>query len=180
MKQITTIIIAVIIGLFVVTGVSMYFSYNNQEISLRNEATAQRGKIEGVHDKMWKTISQQAQISEQYAASFDSIYNHIMSERYSSTDGSLMKWITEANPQFDSSLYKNIMESVEVLRTEFQKSQERMLDIVREHKDLCNKYPGKWFISNTAEIEYTVISSTKSKVIMDTGLDNDVNVFDKK
>lgn len=180
MKQITIIIIAVIIGLFVVSGVSMYFSYNNQEISLRNEAEAQRGKIEGVHDKMWKTISQQAQISEQYAASFDSIYNHIMSERYSSNDGSLMKWITEANPQFDSSLYKNIMESVEVLRTEFQKSQERMIDIIREHKDLCNKYPSKWFISNTSEIEYTVISSTKSKVIMDTGLDNDVNVFDKK
>ncbi|WP_254556859.1 hypothetical protein, partial [Salmonella enterica] len=69
-----------------------------------------------------------------------------MSERYDANDGSLMKWITEANPQFDASLYKNIMQSVEVLRTEFQKNQERMLDIVREHRDLCARYPGKWFI----------------------------------
>lgn len=179
MKKIAIIIVSVIIGIFVISGVSMYFSYNNQEISLRNEAEAQRGKIEGVHDKMWKTIAQQAQISDKYAQSFDSIYTHIMSERYDANDGLLMKWITEANPQFDSSLYKNIMESVEVLRSEFQKSQERMLDIVREHKDLCARYPGRWFISNTSDIEYTVVSSSKSKAVMETGIDNDVDVFKK-
>ena len=123
MKKIVIVIIAVIIGIFVISGISMYFTYNNQEISLRNEAEAQRGKIEGCHDKMWKVIAQQAQISDKYASDFDKIYTHIMSERYDANDGSLMKWITEANPQFDASLYKNSMQSVEVLRTEFQKNQ---------------------------------------------------------
>ena len=33
----------------------MYFSYNNREIALRKEAEAQKGKIETVHDTMWKT-----------------------------------------------------------------------------------------------------------------------------
>ena len=105
MKKIAIVIIAAILGIFVISGISMYFSYNNQEISLRNEAEAQRGKIEGLHDKMWKVISQKAQISQEYASSFDQIYTHIMSERYDAGDGSLMKWITEANPQFDSSSY---------------------------------------------------------------------------
>ena len=177
MKKIVIVIIAVIIGIFVISGISMYFTYNNQEISLRNEAEAQRGKIEGCHDKMWKVIAQQAQISDKYASDFDKIYTHIMSERYDANDGSLMKWITEANPQFDASLYKNIMQSVEVLRTEFQKNQERMLDIVREHRDLCARYPGKWFISNTADIEYTIVSSGRSKTVMSTGLDDDIDVF---
>lgn len=179
MKKIVIVIIAVIIGIFVISGVSMYFTYNNQEISLRNEAEAQRGKIEGVHDKLWKVIAQQAQISDKYASDFDKIYTHIMSERYDANDGSLMKWITEANPQFDASLYKNIMQSVEVLRTEFQKNQERMLDIVREHRDLCAHYPGKWFISNTADIEYTIVSSGRSKTVMNTGLDDNIDVFKK-
>ena len=40
------LVFAIIIG----TLVAGYFSYNNREISLRQQAEAQRGKIEGVHD----------------------------------------------------------------------------------------------------------------------------------
>ena len=51
MKKILIVIIATILGISVISGISLYFSYNNHEISLRNEAEAQRGKIEGLHDK---------------------------------------------------------------------------------------------------------------------------------
>lgn len=90
-----------------------------------------------------------------------------------------MKWITESNPSFDTSLYKDLMQSIEAQREEFQTSQERMLDIIREHEILISKYPSKWFISNDASIEYTVISSTKSKQTMETGLDDDIELFKK-
>jgi len=60
-KSGTSKIVWLIVALFVVTALSvcasMYFSYNNQEISLRKQAEAQRGKVEGVFDTMWKTIS---------------------------------------------------------------------------------------------------------------------------
>lgn len=173
-------IIGGIIGVLVMALVGMYFSYNNREIALRNESVAQRDKIEGVHDKMWKVIQQKANVSSEYAQSFDSIYTHIMSGRYDGNgDGSLMKWITESNPQFDASLYKDLSQTIEVLRTEFQKAQERMLDIIREHKTLCSTYPSCWFISNGTPIEYTVVSSTKSKLVMDSGLDDDIDIFKK-
>ena len=171
------LIVILVIGIAWLAG--SYFSYNNKEVALRTESEAQKGKIEGVHDKMWKIIQQKAQVSNEYAQSFDSIYTHIISGRYDKGDGSLMKWITEANPQFDTSLYKDLAQSIEVFRTEFQHSQERMLDIVREHKTLCSTYPGKWFISNTTPIEYTVVSSTCSKDVMNTGLDDDVDLFKK-
>ena len=148
MKRTTLIIgliVVLVIGIAWLSG--SYFSYNNKEVALRTEADAQKGKIEGVHDKMWKVIQQKAQVSGEYAESFDSIYTHIISGRYDKGDGSLMKWITEANPQFDSSLYKDLSQSIEIFRTEFQHAQERMLDIIREHKTLCSTYPGKWFIS---------------------------------
>ena len=171
------VIIIVVLGIF--TGVGAYISYNNTEVSLRNEADAQRGVIEGTHDKMWKVISQKAEISDQYASKFDTIYQHIISGRYSSGDGTLMKWIKESNPQFDSSMYKDLMQSVEILRSEFLTAQERMLDIQREHKNLCEQIPSKFFISNSSPIEYTMVTSTKSKEVMKTGIDDDTDLFKK-
>ena len=178
MKKVILISILVIFCCGVFTVVGGYFSYNNKEITLRTQAEAQRGKIEGVHDKMWKVLQQKAQVTSEYKDAFNEIYPAIMEGRYSGqNDGSLMKWVTEQNPNFDTSLYKDLMQSIELLRTEFQKNQERMLDIKREHSTLCTTYPGRWFISNTSEIEYVVISSTKSKAVMDTSIDDDVKLF---
>ena len=53
-----TLIAIIVIAVVVITLVGMYISYNNKEIALRKEAEAQRGKIESVHDKMWKTIQE--------------------------------------------------------------------------------------------------------------------------
>ena len=176
-------VVWLIIGLFVVVlgiaSLSMYFSYNNEEVALRKQAEAQRCKVEGVFDTMWKTISQQAQVSNEYKDAFKEIYPDLIAGRYSQGDGSLMKWIQEANPEFDASLYKHLMQTIEVQRIQFQKSQERMLDLIREHETLCETYPSKWFISNKTPIEYTVISSTKSKMTMETGIDDDVELFKK-
>ena len=178
MKKIILIALLVILGCGAATFAGMYFSYNNKEIALRAKAEAQVGKIEGVHDKMWKVIQQKAQVTTEYKDAFAKIYPDIISGRYSGEgDGSLMKWVTESNPNFDTSLYTDLMQSIEILRSEFQRNQETMLDLVREHKTLCTTYPGRWFISNTMEIEYTVISSTKSKVVMETGIDDDVKLF---
>lgn len=177
MGKIIGVCIAVLVLLSGVIGFSMYFSYNNQDAKFRAQAEAQRGKIEGVHDKMWKTLQQKAQVSNEYKDAFSEIYPALIEGRYSQGDGSLMKWITEANPTFDTSLYKDLMQSIELNREEFRKTQERMLDILREHNVLITTVPSKWFIKNKEPIEYTVISSTRSKVVMETGLDDDVNLF---
>ena len=82
MKKIILISLAVIllIGVGICTG--CYFSYNNKEITLRTQAEAQRGKVEGVHDKMWKVLQQKAQVSNEYKDAFTEIYPAIMEGRY--------------------------------------------------------------------------------------------------
>ena len=170
-----TSIVLIIVAAFIAIIVGMYFSYNNKEVSLRNQSDAQIGKIEGVYDKMWKVIQQKAQVTSEYKDAFKEIYPELISGRYSGE--SMMKWIQESNPEFDASLYKDLMQSIEILRTEFQHAQEKELDIIREHENLCSTYPGKWFVSRKEPIEYTIISSTKSKETMETGLDDDINVF---
>jgi hypothetical protein len=177
MNKIIGIVVAIVIAVFGLTTLTMYFTYNNKDAKLRAQAEAQRGKIESVHDKMWKVLQQKAQVSNEYKDAFSEIYPALIEGRYSQGDGSLMKWIQEANPNFDTSLYKDLMQSIEIQRTEFQKVQERMLDIIREHNVLLTTVPSKWFISNDEPIEYTVISSTRSKTVMETGLDDDVSLF---
>lgn len=178
MKKIITISTTVIVVLLATVLAITYFSINNKEINLRKQAIAQEDKIEVVYDKVWKTIQQKAQISNEYRDAFSEIYPEIMENRYGGDEGgTLMKWITESNPNFDTSLYKDLSQSIEVLRTEFQKNQERMLDIIREHSSLCERYPSRWFVKNKEKIEYTVISSTKSKTVMATGIDDNVDLF---
>ena len=178
-KKITLLIATAIIALFVIITTSMYFSYNNQEVSLRKDSEAQRSKVEGVYDKMWKILQEKASVTGEYKDAFASIYPKLIAGRYSQGDGSLMKWIKESNPNFDTSLYKDLMASIEAQRECFQTSQERMIDIIREHETLCNTYPSKWFISNDSEIKYTVISSTATKQVVATGKDDNVDLFHK-
>lgn len=172
------IIIAVVVVAIVL--IAMYFSYNNKEIALRKEAEAQRGKIESVHDKMWKVIKQKANVTEQYRDMFEKVYPDIIAGRYSGEGAMAMKWIQEANPQIDATLYKDLMQAIEIQREHLNTAQTRMLDVIREREALIESYPSRWFISNKSKIDYEVISSTRTKTVMDTGLDDDIEMFSKR
>ena len=117
-----TLIAIIVIAVVVITLVGMYISYNNKEIALRKEAEAQRGKIESVHDKMWKTIQQKAGVTDQYRETFEKIYPDLISGRYAN-DESAMKWVQESNPDFDTSLYRDLMQAIEVQRSHFNTAQ---------------------------------------------------------
>lgn len=160
--------------------IGMYIKYNNEEVSLRKEAEAQKGKVETVHDTMWKVIKQKAGVTEEYRDTFEKVFPEIISGRYSQGDGSTMKWIQESNPEFDTSLYKDLMQAIEVQRMYFNQAQTRMLDIIRQRETLIELIPAKFFISNKSKIDYTIISSTSTKTVVQTGIDDDVDLFKKK
>ena len=172
-------VIALIVSV-VVIGFGMYVNYNNREVNLRNLAEAQRGNIENVYDKTWKILQQKAQVTDEYKEAFREIYPQLIEGRYSQGDGSLMKWIQESNPNFDTSLYKDLMNSIEVERTYFASEQKKMLDIIRQHNTLRQSIPSGWFVGSRPQIEYTVISSSKAKNVMEVGEDNDIDLFNRK
>ena len=149
----------------------MYFAYNNKEIALRKESEAQRGKIETVRDRMFQIIREQANVSSEYRDAFNEIYPKIIEGRYRD-GGNLMKWIQEANPQFDTSLYQTVSNSIEVQRTSFATVQNRMLDIINQRATLIESYPSRWFINNKSVISYTPISTSSTKSVIATGIDD--------
>ena len=159
------------VGILLAALVFAYFVLNNQEISLRKAAEAQHKVIESVHDTMWKVIKEKANVSEKYRETFESIYPEIIAGRYK--DSKDMLWIKEDNPDFDVSLYADLMQAIEVQRMLFSESQKRMVDIVREHDTLINSIPHKWLISNRTPIDYVVISSGKTKDVMVSRVDDE-------
>ncbi len=155
----------------IVIVIAMYFSYNNKEISLRKESEAQRGKIETVRDRMFQILREQANVSTEYREAFEEIYPKIIEGRYKN-GGELMKWIQEANPHFDTSLYQTLNNSIEVQRTAFTSTQNRMLDIINQRATLIEQMPSCWFIKNKSVIDYTPISTSDTKAVMASGIDD--------
>ena len=166
----TTIVILSILAVIIVI-VAMYFSYNNKEIALRKESEAQRGKIETVRDRMFQIIREQANVSSEYREAFNEIYPKIIEGRYKD-GGQLMKWIQEANPTFDTSLYQKLSNSIEVQRTAFTSTQNRMLDIINQRASLIEQMPSCWFIKNKSEIEYSPITTSATKAVIAEGIDD--------
>jgi len=170
-----------IIGLVVLIAAgiwgAMYVNYSNQERRLVNLAGAQVQANAAIFDKVWKIISQKAQVSEKYKDSFEAIYTKIMKARYSSKDGTLMKWIQEQNPNFDSSIYTNLMDTIQGQREEFAQVQIKLRDIKREHDNLRTLFPSSLFVGKRPELKVTIVTSDQTEEIFKTGKENNVKVF---
>lgn len=176
------VIVLIIVGLITLSGIVALvgISASNKEISLRSKITAQTQNCEAYYDKLWKILSQKAQVADQYKSAFKDIYSNLMEGRYSSrgsSDGSLMKFIKESNPNFDPSLYKDLMNSIEAERTGFFLEQKKLIDLSNEHRILLRSFPSSLFIGDRPDITIKVISSDKTKSVMSTGEENDVSLF---
>lgn len=171
-----TVVFIIVLACLAIILLGLYFHYNNREVTLRKAADAQNKNIAGIHDAMWKIIKEKAGVAENYRATFEKVYPELINGRYAS-DGSSMKWIQESNPDFDTSLYKDLMLAIEAQRIYFQKAQQRMLDIIRERETLINAMPAKFFITNKKTIEYIVIASDKTNEVMQSRIDNETLNF---
>jgi hypothetical protein len=158
----------------------MYISLNNKDVQLREKYKAQSKITEAYFDKMWRVLKEQASVKDDYKESFKDIYTEIIAGRYEKGDGSLMKFIKESNPNFDVSIYKNLIAEISIQREGFLSEQSTLIDIRREHSSFIKLTPNKWFISNTEELpEVKIIESSNTKKVFETGID-DTDIFSKK
>ena len=169
-------------GVVAVALIAIYFTLSitisNTEIKKYNFCKAKEKEAANVYDDVWKTISQVAQVSEDYRTSFDSIYSHIMSDRYSANDGSLMKWIKESNPKFETTLYLDLANTIESKRGEFKNTQSILIDVVRDYNTFIAQFPNRLFLDKEP-LEVKLILSTRTNKAVETGVDDDVKLFNK-
>jgi hypothetical protein len=180
----TAIVLSVLLGSVVVAGgmgFMTYIEYSNSEVKLRAQAKAQQKNLENVFDNTWKIISQQAQVAESYKDAFAKIYPDIMQGRYGNArGGSLLSFVTEANPTFEVKLYDRLQVSIEAQRTNFTNEQTKLIDIKREHDVLRTTIPASWFIGSRPELDIVIVTSTKTDNAFKSGKDDDTDIFKPK
>lgn len=156
----------------------MSIQYNNRDAMLRNSFVAKESDREVIYDETWKTIKQIAQVSDKYSKDFKEIYPELIAGRYGNArGGSLLSFITESNPTFDTSLYAKLTNVIEAKRSEFTNVQEELIDVKREHDNLLTMFPGSFFVRNQTRLKIILVSSDKSKETVTTGIENDVDLF---
>jgi citrate synthase len=169
-----------VIMLFVFIG--NFVSFSNNEIDLRNTFEQKIDERTSFYDKMYKVISQKSQIAVKNDESFRKNINIIMEGRKDS-EGVFMKWITESNPNANYSevsvLYKDLSLAVEAQREGFFNEEKVLQDVVRQHKNLIQKFPNSFYniVYGRTKLEYTPIKSSLTEEVMKTGKDDSNSVF---
>lgn len=177
MSRIVAVAIAVIAVLCLILLFTAGVYYSNKEIRLVNKAEAQQKVCKAYFDTMWKTISQKCQIKNDYKKSFGEIYTSIMEGRYSNgRGGSLMSWIQEANPNYDSSLFRELMQTIESMRTSYFLEQKALSVIYNEHKDLIQTWPSSKFVGKRPLLKITIITSTETEKVYESGKEDNIEL----
>jgi len=169
---IVAILILVIGGALTIWGVGV----SNKEKTLVNKIEAQQEATEVFYTKLWEILKSKAGVTTEYAEQNKELQFGIMEGRYS-TGGEMMKWIQEANPEFDASLYKDLMNSIEGERNGFFIEQKKLVDMEKQHKDMLEIFPEKVILKNREPVEITVLKNMVTKEAFETGTDQSPELF---
>jgi len=176
--------IFIAIGLFLILGIGIAIwaiDVSNNEKRLVNQMDAQKEIIGLYFDKMWKILKEKAGVADAAKEAFKEIYVPLIEGRYSQGDGTLMKWITEQNPTFDLSLYKDVQNSIETERNGFFVEQAKMTDMNQEHENMRDLFPRSIICGKRPAYDYKpIISAALTKEVQRTSEENDIELFPKK
>lgn len=167
--------------IFIVMGLNV-MSLFNQETELRTEFEEKANERKAFYDNMYKSISQVSQVAVKNDSSFRKNVQVIMEGRKDS-EGIVMKWVTETNPNANysevSKLYQNLTRLIEAKRDSFFDQEKQMSSIVAVHTKLLRRFPAGWILRTFFDVEFLVynpISSSQTEEVFKTGKDDNVNL----
>ena len=173
------LLISLGVGLVLVGAIVLWaIGVSNSEIKLRAKISGQQEMTEAFYTKLWEVIKTKAGVAEEYAEKFKEIQVGIMEGRYS-TGGEMMKWIQEANPEFDASLYKDVMNSIEGQREGFFVEQKKLRDMSVLHEVMLKTFPKKLVIGKREAINVIILKNVATKAADETGTDSSPELFTK-
>jgi chemotaxis protein CheY-P-specific phosphatase CheC len=184
MKNVIFYVSIAVIALLSIIGI-LYIISSNKEHVQRNLVVSQQKVCEANFDKMHKTIAQIAEVAdakmEQSKEAFKEIYPELISGRYDSDNGMLMKWIQESNPQFDlvsaGSIYDKLAVAIEANREEYFNEQEKLISYRNEHNNILTTFPGSVFFPNREKIEIVIITSEYTENTYKSGKEDDISIY---
>lgn len=172
------VVVGCFVTFFLLIGL-YWMSCVRSEVQLRNQLTAQQDVNKASHDTMWKILRDKAGVTAEYKNAFAEIYPKLIAGRYQDRQKLLVQFVKESNPSFDTSLYKDLMVSIEGERKTFLREQKKLRDLKQAHDTLLDQPPSSWFLAGRSHIEVTIVTSTSTEEVFETGRD-DESLFPKK
>ena len=156
-------------------------SWYTKENTLRVSINSKTLENEVVFDNVWKTISQKVQVSDDYRKSFQEIYVGMAEGRYPKGDGTMMKWVQESNPNFDITLFKSVMNSIEGLNATFTENQRQLIDLGKQHDIILTTPPASFFygLIGKTHIDLKLVTSTRTQNAFATGKNDNIDIHSK-
>ena len=173
--------ILITVGLIVLLGGGFWIwtmNVKSSEIKLRTQIEGQQEMTQAFYTKLWEVLKFKAGVTDQYKEVFQKQQEDIMTGR--KTDGEMMKWIQEANPSFDVSLYKDLMNSVQGERDGFFIEQKKLRDMKVSHDYMLANPWTKWILKGKEPIQVVILQNQASIKAYETGVEETINLFDKK
>jgi len=167
------------LGVFIILGIVIAIwaiSVSNNEKMLRNKIEAQQEVTEAFYTKLWEIIKTKANVADEYAEKFKEIQIEIMEGRYS-TGGNMMKWIQEANPDFNEALYQDLMNSIEGERNGFFIEQKKLRDMQKLHEDMLVVFPKNIVLRNREAIDVIILKNVATQNAYETEIDSSPELF---
>lgn len=151
--------------------------FHNQEVRLRNLITNKLSDNKNQMDKMWKTISQTTQVTDEQKKALVEIYSSYAQNR-GTGGGTLVKWVKEAIPNVDQTTFRNLQNIITSERDGFAMRQKEILDFKREHDNLLDTFPNNiWAaVLNRQKINVTIVTSSRTEKAFESGADDDVSL----
>lgn len=130
---------ASVLGILLLTGGCVWSFHNNcisQETSL--VATWEDSQVQ--YDTFWKTVKEQAQVTDRYADDFKAVFLASIEGRYAGKDPAV-QMLMEANPSLDATMYQQLARTIEAGRHDFARTQRTLIDKKREYKKTLAQFP---------------------------------------
>lgn len=162
-------IILGIFGVIVIFGVIAVSSV----VGTRNDAVRQEAGIKAQYSQNQNNYSnyiaklaETAQVPSMYMEDLTKLYSKVVEGRKGS-DQELFRFIKEANPTVDASIYKQIQQVIEAGRNSFEADQKTLLDKRRVYEVALQSFPGNMVLGafgfprlNLAE--YDIVTDDKT------------------